>query len=136
MFCRYCGMKIPDSAKYCIYCGQKMEYDTSNGEENSYTTQSASDNVPPTTIIKEEPAHYLSPWGYVGYKILFSIPIVGFICLIIFSFNEEINLKNYARAHFCYALIIIGIFILLSILGVSDDVLEVIIDLITGSYYQ
>ncbi len=51
----------------------------------------------------------ISAWGYFGYNILFNIPIVGFICLIIFSFdNSNINRRNYARSFFCiYALVII-----------------------------
>ena len=38
--------------------------------------------------------------GYIGYHILFSIPIIGFICLLIFSFGgtRNINLRNYARS--------------------------------------
>ena len=37
----------------------------------------------------------LSPWAYFGYNLLFSIPILGFIMLIVFSFsNENINRRN------------------------------------------
>ena len=58
---------------------------------------------------KNIPVQYqpLSAWAYFGYKILFSIPIIGLICLIIFSFSDDnINRKNYARSYFCiYALL-------------------------------
>lgn len=40
----------------------------------------------------------LSPWANWGYSLLFSIPIIGQICVIIFCFaGENVNRKNYAR---------------------------------------
>lgn len=62
----------------------------------------------------------LSAWAYFGYGILFSIPLVGLILLIVFSFsNENINRRNYARSYFCiYALAIIAI-IIMTVCGVS-----------------
>ena len=55
----------------------------------------------------------LSPWAYFGLNILFSIPVVGFIFLIVYTFsNANINRRNYARSFWCtaiLALIICGI---------------------------
>ena len=55
----------------------------------------------------------LSPWGYFGYGILFSLPIIGFIFLVIYAFDDSrINRRNYARSYFCVlalALILIGV---------------------------
>ena len=54
----------------------------------------------------------IKAWGYFGYNLLFSIPLVGFILLIVYSFdNSNINRRNYARSFFCALLIgaIIGI---------------------------
>ena len=28
----------------------------------------------------------ISMWGYLGYEILFAIPLIGFILLLVFSF--------------------------------------------------
>ncbi len=54
----------------------------------------------------EEKYRPLSPWAYFGYSLLFSIPLIGFIFLIIFSFNSRnINRRNYARSFFCAALV-------------------------------
>ena len=42
----------------------------------------------------------LSPWAYLGYILLFCIPIVNLIAIIIFAFTgENINRKNFARAY-------------------------------------
>ncbi len=69
----------------------------------------------------------LSPWAYLGYFLLFNIPLVGFILLIVFSFsNENINRRNFARSYWCallVCLIIMGIYILLGrVLGFTTDV--------------
>jgi hypothetical protein len=54
----------------------------------------------------------LSAWAYVGYSLLFAIPIVGFVFLIVFSCSSaNINRRSYARSYWCYlilSLIIIG----------------------------
>ena len=57
----------------------------------------------------------LSAWAYFGYNLLFSIPLIGFILLIIFSFDSSnINRRNYARSFFC-GLLISLIFIIIMI---------------------
>ena len=62
----------------------------------------------------------ISAWGYVGYQLLFSIPLVGFILLIIFSFDDSnINRRNFARSYFCVILIAIIIFAILMVCGVA-----------------
>ena len=71
----------------------------------------------------------LSPWAYFGYSLLFSIPLVGFILLIVFSFsNENINRRNFARSFFCALLIGVIIFVVMLVLGlvlgVSMDALD------------
>lgn len=45
----------------------------------------------------------ISPWGYLGYEILFAIPLVGFICILIFGLggSTNVNLKNFARSYMC-----------------------------------
>lgn len=58
----------------------------------------------------------ISMWGYFGYQILFAIPCIGLICLIIFAFSKNINVRNFARSYFCVlilALIAIAIFVML-----------------------
>ena len=62
----------------------------------------------------------LSPWAYFGLQILFSIPIIGFIFLIVFSISKgNINRRNYARSYWCVyilAAIIVGIIFLVAAL--------------------
>lgn len=63
----------------------------------------------------------LGMWEYFGYQLLFSIPCVGFICLIIFSLSSDnINRRNFARSYFCYTIIVLILFaIIFGVVGVS-----------------
>ncbi len=65
----------------------------------------------------------ISMWGYFGYEILFSLPIIGIILLIVFSLGgtKNVNLKNFARSYFCIIIIIsIVLIILLSVVGLDS----------------
>ncbi len=57
----------------------------------------------------EEKYRPLKPFSYFGYNLLFSLPVIGLIFLIIFSFNDKnINRRNFARSFFCgYAILLI-----------------------------
>ena len=53
----------------------------------------------------------LSPWAYFGLNILFSIPVVGFVFLIVYTFsNANINRRNYARSFWCSAILAMILF--------------------------
>ena len=61
----------------------------------------------------------ISAWGYVGYSILFSIPIIGFILIIVFSLSDaNINRRCYARSFLCWFLLSIIILIVVLAIGV------------------
>ena len=50
----------------------------------------------------------LSPWAYIGYMILFGLPIIGFIMMIVYACGTgNVNRKNFAKAYLI--LIIIGV---------------------------
>lgn len=56
----------------------------------------------------------ISMWGYFGYQILFSLPVVGWIFVIVLSFaSPNVNVRNFARSYFC-VLIIVAIIALIS----------------------
>ena len=62
----------------------------------------------------------LSPWAYFGLQILFSIPIVGFIFLIVFTFsNANINRRNFARSYWCVYIIIAVIALIFLIVSLA-----------------
>ena len=68
--------------------------------------------MPQQIIVNQGPAipeEYkpISAWGYVGYFILFGIPLVGFILMLVFAFggNRNINVRNFARSFLCLMLL-------------------------------
>jgi len=68
----------------------------------------------------------ISAWGYFGYELLFSIPIVGFIILMVFALGgtSNVNLKNFSRSYFCALLIgcviiVLGLVIAIALGGLS-----------------
>lgn len=65
-------------------------------------------------------------WGYFGYELLFSIPIVGFILLIVFSVGgtRNNNLKNFARSYFCFLIIAVVIAIIIIAAGAGAGIAE------------
>ena len=67
----------------------------------------------------EEKYRPLSPWAYFGSNLLFAVPVVGFVFLIIFSFNNKnINRRNYARSFFCVYLLFLVIITAVVLLNV------------------
>lgn len=91
MHCEKCGEKIRKGTNFCYNCGyQKHEINYLLNE----------DNLP-------EQYKPITMWGYLGYQIVFSIPIIGWILLLIYAFSKEenINVRNFARSYFCFLLL-------------------------------
>ncbi len=66
----------------------------------------------------------LGAWAYFAYSILFTIPVIGFICLVVFALGgDNINRRNFARSYFCgfiLAIILIAFMIVLVALYGAD----------------
>ena len=61
----------------------------------------------------------LSPWTYFGLGILYSLPLVGWIFLIVHAVSSQnLNRRNYARSYFCVYVLAIILGVLLTITGV------------------
>ena len=70
----------------------------------------------------------LGAWAYFGLQILFSIPLVGFICLIVFSLDDSnINRRNFARSYWCSLIIglvlTIALLVLILATGIGADLI-------------
>ena len=106
MICNHCGNQVDDNAHICGHCGAIL------GTPVPSSSNKHSDEIP---------SEYrpLSPWKYFWLTVLFSIPIVGFVFLLVFSFNgSNINRRNFARSYWCgllIALIIILIYVVIAV---------------------
>ncbi len=135
MVCKNCGIEINDDSKFCVGCGIAIEQPTVEAEPVVEATPVVAEPVYQQPVYREAPAKkeitvedlpdHLKPigaWGYFGLKILFAIPIVGFVFLIVFSFSRgNLNRRSFARSYWCTALIAAAIFVfvllLLTVLG-------------------
>ena len=107
MLCKNCNTQIEDNARFCNTCGAAATTDNQpivtpiSVPEQPVRSQITVDDLP-------EHLRPLSPWSYFGLQILYTVPIIGFIFLIIFSFKKSnINRRNFTRSYWC-GLIIAG----------------------------
>ena len=123
MLCPNCNSTIYEGEKFCPTCGAAIANQQPQAkplkpiysapvEQNNY-----GEVLEPQDSFTEDdlPEQYrpLSPWSYFGLSILFTIPIIGFIFLIVFSFNgSNINRRNYARSYWCALIIVGGVFLI------------------------
>ena len=110
-------------AKFCTYCGAPLEQDAVSCKECGVKVLGAEDNVQPAapapvqTPPQPEPAPapkkaaapaqtiptgkyaVASTSSFFWFSLLFSLPVIGFICSIIFSFaSKNLNTKHFARS--------------------------------------
>ena len=132
MYCSNCGKQLPDSAKFCADCGQPIiipENQTAKEPEQEKAPEPVAEPTPvvprtpekeneplfapePEPVVPEE-NRPLSPWAYFGYGLLFSIPVVGFILLIVLSFaGKNVNRKNFTRSYWCWAILVLGLILI------------------------
>ena len=124
MFCPKCGTEVSDDKAFCPECGNPLKsqaQQTSGAQQAAGAQNEARPHLQvqfqSDTVVLPDEYKPISMWGYFGYEILFSIPIVGFIVLIVLSINgKNQNVKNFARSYFCFTIIVL---ILLVILLVS-----------------
>ena len=74
---------------------------------------------------------YISPWGYVGYSILWAIPVLGWLIWLFNCFSRKTNKRNYARSIFCTFIVslivsaVLGaVIFVLSYLGVAPEIVD------------
>lgn len=62
----------------------------------------------------------ISSWGYLGYRILFNLPFIGWVVALVMAIGAtNVNVRNFARSQFIVLLFIIPIAIFAVIFGLS-----------------
>lgn len=60
----------------------------------------------------------VSMWGYFGYQVLFSLPVIGLVALVLISiYAKNINVRNYACSFYCTLILTIALLVLVLVLG-------------------
>ena len=73
-------------------------------------------------------------WGYVGYHILFSIPVIGWLIWLIKAIGaKNKNVRSYARSYLCWVVLGLIIAVVVALAGViinfaAPELLEQILD--------
>lgn len=114
MNCPNCGTQVNPGDNVCRHCGRPLY--------NSAPAAPAYNPVQQSSYSYEY--RPIGPWGYIGYALLFGIPIVGIIMVIVFALDSTyINRRNYARSILLSMLIgfVITLItaIIIAVLGVS-----------------
>ena len=128
MKCPTCGTEIPENEQFCNICGTAV------------ASFAPSAPAAPATPVRPTPVRtapmapapetkLLGPWAYFGLQLLFSIPLVGFICLIVFSFDSgNIHRRNFARSYWCSLLLGLILTVVIAVLfftfGVTTGLVE------------
>ena len=81
----------------------------------------------------------LSPWKYFLWTLLYTVPLIGFIFLIINSFTDKnVNLRNFTRSYWIAILfaIVISVVLIATVVsfGFSSGAFEEIISEIQSVY--
>lgn len=132
-FCTYCGAPLEQDATVCTECGVEV----ADTEKKAPVPPPDPVVTAPVTEIKEEKKENIpvgkyavaSTSSFFWFSLLYSLPVIGFICSIIFSFaSKNLNLKNYARSILVWYLVgiiavLLGIMLLIALLILSGATL-------------
>ncbi len=102
-YCTYCSAALEENAEICTACGEKVLTAENNLQPKAEEIASVQTPVqPPKASVQAEPTGkyaVASTSSFFWFSLLYSLPIIGFICSIIFSFaSKNYNSRNYARS--------------------------------------
>ena len=85
---------------------------------------------------KNKGNYYISAWGYIGYVVLWSIPVIGWLIWFFNCFSRKTNKRNYARSMICAfifsllaSIVLAAAIVVLGYLGVSPEITNALKDL-------
>ena len=124
MVCKNCGSQVSDNAPVCLHCGTILKIPVPP-IPNIPTPPIPTPPIPgnPLQQTSDVPSEYrpMSPWAFFWLKVLFCVPIIGFIFLMIFTFDgSNLSRRNFARSYWCgllIALIILLVFVVIAIVA-------------------
>ena len=112
-FCENCGTLVGDSDAVCKNCGSPLRNARRTVPAPAPIPVYHQDIEPP----KGSPYAVLSSWGFVGSILLMSLPIAGFIIMIVWAANGTVNhnRRNLARGYLLVLAIAAAVYLLIVI---------------------
>lgn len=103
MYCEFCKKEIDNDSKFCVFCGSKTIQEHRQLPIQQNPVKFDPSQVPIKNYNPDLDYNPISMWGYYFYTILLNIPVVGWLCMLMFSFGitKNVNLRNYARSWLC-----------------------------------
>lgn len=131
--CSHCGSMNDDNTQFCSQCGAQLQQPIPQPQQVPPPQPNAYYQAPPVqqTTIYQQGEKPVSILGWIGYFLLFSIPVVNIIALIaILCASQNKTLKNWILAQVIMVVIAVIIFVLIFVVaGVSLS------DTFNSSYY-
>lgn len=124
--CPNCGVTV--TGAYCPSCGRAMNAQQppqqqppqQQQQNNPYYAAPAPYSAPNPEASLPEQYKPLSMWAYWGLSLLYSLPLVGFIMLIVHSCDKSnINRKNFACSYWCWYIVIAAIALVILVLSLA-----------------
>lgn len=107
IYCSKCGQENTDESNNCMACGNSLKVASPPPVQNTYVQQPINANTEKVTSIL----------GWIGYLILFAIPVVNIISyIIILCTSKSKSLKNFVIAKLIIATITIVLSIIICII--------------------
>lgn len=123
MVCKNCGNQVSDNAPVCLHCGTILKIPTPPIPPIP-TPPIPTPPIPtppnPFQQSSDIPHEYrpVSAWGFFWLKVLFCVPVIGFIFLMIFTFDgSNLSRRNFARSYWCGLLIVVILFLILLVIA-------------------
>lgn len=129
--CPYCNAINNDESSFCEVCGADMNKRPASGQNAQPAPYPNVRYAPP------QPSYY-PPYGYqpvnesmlpleyqpvsvgqyIGYTLLFSIPLIGFIMMFVIAFGSgnSKSLRNFAKSYLIMTAVGIGLMVFFSVL--------------------
>lgn len=135
-YCSNCGAVIPEGAKFCEVCGAPAEEikeaaSAASAASSQTYAQPRQAEVKTESVPADKSGKVASFWAYLGLIALFSLPLIGYICALIFAFApQNKNIKNFARAWVIFKLVlsILAIVATIVFVGAISAIINDIVD--------
>lgn len=138
-FCSTCGTEIKAGETVCGVCLAPVNESVAAQSQPQPQPPIQPQFVPqaqPAPKNNVEMAPVVSPGKFFGLTLLFSLPVIGFIMLIVMSIApENKTIRNYARSYwFVLAVVIVLAVILGIVIFLLTMILGVSVESMVGSY--